>query len=148
GQVDSGRDAGLEPAVIGNRVWLDDNQDGVQQPGEVGFEGVAVRLLDGADAEVASTTTGADGIFQFLGVPSGSYRIEVAPPTDGVFSIRNAGADDLIDSDVDPATGRTELFEYLAGSANRRWDAGLTITPIFADGFESGDLSAWSAVVP
>ncbi|MEM8998228.1 MAG: SdrD B-like domain-containing protein, partial [Acidobacteriota bacterium] len=147
GVVDTGRDAGLEPAVIGNRVWIDADADGRQQPAEVGLPGVTVRLLDGADVEVAATATGADGVYQFPGVAAGSYRIEVERPADGVFSPRDVGQDDLIDSDVDPATGRGELFEYTAGSADRRWDAGLRLAPLLADGFESGDTSAWSATV-
>ncbi|MEO1367634.1 MAG: SdrD B-like domain-containing protein, partial [Acidobacteriota bacterium] len=144
GQVDASRDAGIEPAVVGNRVWLDQNVDGLQQPGEAGLAGVEVRLLDAGGAEVATTTTASGGIYQFFGVPSGGYRIEVRPPPGAAFSAPDVGEDDLVDSDVDPATGRSELFQYVAGSANRRWDAGLQVPPIFQDGFESGDLSAWS----
>ncbi|MEM1179549.1 MAG: SdrD B-like domain-containing protein [Acidobacteriota bacterium] len=151
GQVDTTRDAGLEPAAIGNLVWDDRNADGRQQPGEPGQRGVTVRLLDASDAEVATTTTDAQGLYQFLGIPTGTYRIEVELPVDGVFSTQDVGANaleaDLIDSDVDPANGRSSLFSYEAGSANRRWDAGLRILPIFADGFESGDTSAWSGLV-
>ncbi|MEM1179548.1 MAG: SdrD B-like domain-containing protein, partial [Acidobacteriota bacterium] len=151
GAVDTSRDAGLEPAIIGNRVWDDQNADGRQQPQEPGQRGIAVRLLDAAGAEVASTTTDAQGFYQFLGVATGTYRIEVEPPIDGVFSAQdvgsNAGDADLIDSDVDPSTGRSDLFIYEAASASQRWDAGLRILPIFADGFESGDFSAWSAVI-
>ena len=153
GQVDLSRDAGLEPAVIGNRVWLDENADGRQQPGEVGLAGVTVRLLDPSDAEVASTTTAADGIYGFPGIAAGDYRIEVVLPTDAVFSIQDVdgatpGPEDLIDSDVDPGTGRSELFSYEAGTASRSWDAGLRLLPFFSDGFVSGDLSAWSSVTP
>ncbi|MEO1083900.1 MAG: SdrD B-like domain-containing protein, partial [Acidobacteriota bacterium] len=151
GAVDTTRDAGLEPAVIGNRVWDDQNADGRQQPQEPGQPGVVVRLLDASDAEVASATTDAQGFYQFLGVATGTYRIEVEPPVDGVFSAQDIGSNiddaDLIDSDVDPATGRSELFTYEAASASQRWDAGLRILPVFADGFESGDFSAWSAVI-
>ena len=148
GGVDGSRDAGLEPAVIGNRVWLDVNGDGRQQPAEVGLPGVTVRLLDGADVEVASAVTGADGVYGFLSVATGDYRIEVVLPTDGVFSSQDVGGDDLIDSDVDPGTGRSPLFSYTAASASRGWDAGLRLQPFFADGFESGDFSAWSEVTP
>ena len=148
GDVDTSRDAGLEPAVIGNRVWLDDNADGRQQPGEAGLAGVTVRLLDETDTQVAETATGTDGVYGFLGVATGSYRIEVVLPVDGVFSTQNVGADDLIDSDVDPSTGRSDLFAYSAASASRSWDAGLRLLPLFEDGFESGDLSAWSSSAP
>ncbi|MEM1180463.1 MAG: SdrD B-like domain-containing protein [Acidobacteriota bacterium] len=151
GEADLSRDAGFEPVGIGNRVWDDTNGDGRQQPGEPGQPGIAVRLLDASGTEVATSTTDAAGYYRFVGVATGTYRIEVVATADGVFSSPDVGGDtfegDLIDSDVDPATGRSELFEYTAGSANRRWDAGLRIIPIFADGFESGDFSAWSAVV-
>ena len=148
GQVDAGRDAGLEPAVIGNQIWLDANADGRRQPQEVGLAGVTVRLLDETDTEIAETTTDAGGLYRFLGAATGTYRIEVLLPIDGVFSPQNVGTDDLIDSDVNPSTGRTELFQYIAGSASRSWDAGLRILPFFQDDFESGDLSAWSTVTP
>ena len=148
GTVDGSHDAGLEPAVIGNRVWLDQNADGRQQPAEPGLEGVTVRLLDAADLEMASAVTGTDGVYGFLGIPTGSYRIEVVLPTDGVFSTPDVGGDDLIDSDVDPTTGRSPLFSYTSASASRSWDAGLQILPLFADGFESGDTSVWTSSSP
>ncbi|MCG8462853.1 MAG: hypothetical protein MI919_41740, partial [Holophagales bacterium] len=148
GQVDTRRDAGLEPAVIGDRIWLDSNADGRQQPGEAGLAGVTVRLLDSADTEVATTITGADGTYGFLGISTGDYRIEVVLPVDAVFSARDVGSDDLIDSDVDPETGRSPLFPYQEATAARRWDAGLRLLPFFADGFESAGVSAWSSAVP
>ena len=138
----------LEPAVIGNRVWLDEDADGLQDVGEIGFGGITVHLLDATGIEVASTTTDANGLYGFSGIATGEYRIEVVPPTDGVFSSQDVGDDDLIDSDVDPVTGRSEPFNYTADSAGRSWDAGLRILPLFADGFESGDTSGWSSSVP
>ncbi|MEM9596037.1 MAG: SdrD B-like domain-containing protein [Acidobacteriota bacterium] len=145
GEVVSNLDAGLEPAVIGNRVWLDANADGRQQPLEVGFGGATVRLLDGAGQEVASGITDGQGIYGFAGVDTGTYRIEVTLPEGAVFSGRDVGANDLVDSDVDPVTGLSELFAYEAGTAKREWDAGLRFPPIFVDGFESGDTLAWSS---
>ena len=45
-------DAGyFELGSIGDQVFLDDNQDGIQDEGEAGIEGVPVELLD-ADGEV------------------------------------------------------------------------------------------------
>ena len=148
GQTDIGRDAGFEPAVIGNLVWLDENGDGRKQPDEPGLSGVTVRLFDADEIRIATTTTNDDGVYQFAGVATGTYRIQVNPPTDGVFSARNVGSNQLIDNDFDPSTGRTELFTYTTGTASRGWDAGVQILPFFADGFETGDLSAWSGSVP
>ena len=149
-QIDASRDAGIEPATIGNRVWLDTNEDGRQQPSEVGVEGVTVRLLDASDSEIASMVTDVDGVYGFLGIATGEYRVEVVLPAGANFSPQDIGGDELIDSDVDPATGRTVLFNYEAGGASRFHDAGLVVDllPIFSDGFESGTTAAWSSVVP
>ena len=141
-------DAGFEPAIIGNRVWLDADGDGVQQDDENGLEGVTVRLLDASGAEVAVTETGEGGVYGFLGVPTNEYRIEVTAPAGYDFTRPDAEAGDLVDSDVDPETGLTPLFSYQAASASQGWDAGLVIPAIFTDGFETGDLSAWSEDVP
>ena len=143
GGADGTWDAGIEPAEIGDRVWHDGNGDGRQQPGEPGFPGVTVRLLDDADGVVATTTTDASGAYGFLGIADGTWRIEVAAPAGTVFTARDVGGDDLVDSDVDPATGRTASFVYVAGTGSRHHDAGLSIVPLFTDGFESGDTGAW-----
>lgn len=51
------------PLEIGNRVWLDADGDGVQDPGtlEKPIAGVTVRLFDASGGLVASTVTAADG---------------------------------------------------------------------------------------
>ncbi|MEM9596036.1 MAG: SdrD B-like domain-containing protein [Acidobacteriota bacterium] len=148
GQRETSLDAGLEPAVIGNRVWLDVDGDGLQREGEAGLPNVEVRLLDASGRVVATTFTDPGGLYGFFGIETGEYRIEVVPPAGYAFSEADAGADDLLDSDVDPSNGRGPLFPYAASSASQRWDAGLRIPPLFADGFETGDLSAWSERFP
>lgn len=45
-------------ASVGDVVWRDSNANGVQDPGEVGFPGVVVILLDANGTQVANTTTG------------------------------------------------------------------------------------------
>ena len=57
------------------------------------------------------------------------------------------GADDAIDSDVDPLTGRSAAFAYTVGTIRREFDAAIVFPAFFADDFESGDTSAWSSVV-
>ncbi|QLQ32974.1 MAG: DUF11 domain-containing protein [Candidatus Thiothrix singaporensis] len=54
------------PIEIGNRVWLDSNENGIQDAGEVGIPGVEVKLLaaDGV-TELATATTAADGTYYF-----------------------------------------------------------------------------------
>lgn len=62
---------GIAPIEIGNRVWNDTNNNGVQDPGESGIAGVEIELwadTDGngsVDTKVAQTTTNAQGLYLF-----------------------------------------------------------------------------------
>lgn len=147
GEWDGTWDAGLLPGV-GDRVWLDLDRDGVQDVGEPGLQGVTVRLLNDVLSEVASAVTDDDGAFAFVGLVSGSYAVAVDTPQGYSFSPRDVGVDDTIDSDIDGASGRTPLVSYGAGSLDTTVDVGMFLTPQFADGFESGDVSAWSSSSP
>ncbi|MCB0014631.1 MAG: hypothetical protein KDE34_22105, partial [Anaerolineales bacterium] len=57
------------PLEVGNRVWFDTDGDGVQDPAEVGYSGVTVRLYlengDGTFTLVGQTTTDASGQYLF-----------------------------------------------------------------------------------
>ncbi|QTR52505.1 SdrD B-like domain-containing protein [Thiothrix unzii] len=52
------------PIEIGNRVWLDTDNDGIQDAGEGGITNVQVKLFAGA-TELATATTAADGTYYF-----------------------------------------------------------------------------------
>jgi uncharacterized repeat protein (TIGR01451 family) len=77
-QVDFGYTAIGE---VGDRVWNDVNGDGVQDAGEVGLEGVTVTLKDANGTTVATTQTGADGLYLFGGLPAGTYTVCVDAST-------------------------------------------------------------------
>ncbi len=64
-------------ASIGDRVWLDANANGTQDPGEAGLAGVALSLADnsGPEVVVATTTSGPDGAYVFDHLAPGSYRV-------------------------------------------------------------------------
>ncbi len=72
-------------ASIGNRVWFDINDDGLQDPGEPGLAGVDVTVtylgldnaLGGGDDEVFTVTTGAMGDYLVQGLPGGQYLVTV-----------------------------------------------------------------------
>lgn len=113
-------------ANLGNRVWADVNRDGVQGPEaeEPGVAGVTVRLLDGNDQVVQTTTTGSTGIYQFTGVLPGTYTVEFVPPEGYSITAADQDADD-IDSDPDPSSGRTGAITLAADDNNQTVDAGL-----------------------
>jgi len=67
---------GFHPlAGIGDRVWLDDNRDGIQDPDEQPVAGVTVELLDEDGNVVAATVTDSDGRYQLTNLVPGAYRI-------------------------------------------------------------------------
>jgi len=71
-------DFGYQPlGSIGDRVWLDDDRDGVQDAGEPGLSGVVVELRDSAGGLLASQTTGADGEYLFGGLSQGKRPLIV-----------------------------------------------------------------------
>jgi len=82
GQKDQSVDFGFVRGCtgsIGDRVWNDLNQNGVQDAGEVGIGGVPVRLLLNGSI-VASTTTDASGNYNFGSLCPGNYTVEVDTP--------------------------------------------------------------------
>ena len=77
-------------ASIGDRVWNDVDGDGVQDAGEPGIAGVTVTLLgagpDGSfgtsdDQVFPPQTTSATGAYNFTGLPTGTYRLDVDDTT-------------------------------------------------------------------
>lgn len=72
-------DMGIVPPVgtasLGNLVWFDLNNDGLQTVGEPGVQGVSVSLYDNANTMLATTTTNADGEYYFIGLTPGTYGV-------------------------------------------------------------------------
>ena len=110
-------------ATIGDRVWEDSNGNGLQDDGATGIFGAGVTLLDGLGNTIATTTTGADGFYQFTGLVPGDYSIQVLP-AGFTATARNAGGNEATDSDV-LANGRSDTFNLESGESEPRVDAGF-----------------------
>jgi hypothetical protein len=104
-------DFGYEPGrLLGDRVWYDQDQDGIQDAGEPAYNGVTVDLYDNGTCSgtpIASTTSGAagpDGYFAFSGLTDGDYCLQFGNvPAGWSPSPANQGADDTVNSDANPS---------------------------------------------
>ncbi len=95
--------------ILGSRVWHDENQNGLQEAWEDGIGGVCVNLYDVSGALLSQTTTDSNGYYGF-NVVKGKYILEFVKPPEMEFALRDAGQEEQ-DSDVDPATGRSEALD-------------------------------------
>lgn len=111
---------------IGNFVWLDNNNNGVQDNGENGMDEVRVELLNGEGEVVAATTTNPDGSYAFTNLPPGEYSIGVVPPSGYGIGPYKATLDGSADSDIDPVTGQSETLFLISGQAIENIDAALS----------------------
>ena len=63
--------------VIGNRVWMDANANGIQDLGEGGIPGICITCEAPPGKSSNSTTTDTNGMYGFNVDAGGSYRLEV-----------------------------------------------------------------------
>ena len=124
-QTDTTRDAGLYllDAEIGDRVWLDLDANGLQDPNESGIPGITVELWN-LQGFSQSTTTNAQGIFSFATTP-GTWQLRFLLPSGFAFTLPVQGTNPSLDSDADPITGFTTPVALLPGLTNNDIDAGL-----------------------
>lgn len=61
------------PIEVGNRVWFDADQDGIQDADEPALPGVTVELLDADGTVVGTRTTDANGEYYFSSDPTSEY---------------------------------------------------------------------------
>ena len=140
-------DAGLyNPEVplgtLGDYVWKDTNDNGIQDLSETGVQGVTVELYTvastGTLTKVASTITDVNGLYLFTNLSKNIYRVRFVPtslPANCLLSSKaNVVGDDSKDSDADPITGYSgdvNIDPILGGNFqdNRTVDAGLVNKP-------------------
>jgi len=128
GERDDSLDAGVfNPASLGDTVFLDVNYNGIQDPGEVGMANVTVKLYSASAPAVAMATTTTDvfGQYQFANLEPGSYVVEWIVPAGYGVTVEDQGGSDALDSDADPATGRSDMVTLQSGDHNLTVDAGL-----------------------
>ncbi len=132
---------------VGDRVWYDSNQDGLQNDGEKGAPSITVTLNDCATGmELQSTRTDASGSYNLAYIDAGQrVRLQVYPDSnydyDGAyFTAPREGTDTLIDSNGLEVTGATEntgaseCFTVQAGVKTNAMDFGIYLSDATGSG--------------
>src|SRR5262249_22728293 len=103
--------------------------DGIQDTGEPGLPGVRVVLLAASGQVLGAAVTDATGHYAFPNVAAGVYRLQFLPLPGFAPSPSEQGSDESHDSDPDPTTGVTALFELVDGETASGFDAGFHVPP-------------------
>ncbi len=122
---------------LGDRLWLDADENGIQDPGEKPLTDLRLELWEG-NRRVASTQSDAEGQYSFneTNVPGGlkahtDYEIRVSLTPDVSQALRltqaKAGTDARIDNDANPVNGfaviRTKTGDF--GENAHHFDLGF-----------------------
>jgi len=162
GENDLSWDLGIytpQLAFIGDKVWLDDNRDGIQNSSEKGLAGVKITLVknDIPQTPEEQTTTSTKSV---VTDENGNYifkNIEVGEPhryhlifddssifDDYQFSLADKGGNENLDSDVDPKTEKT--IEFILTSDNMSIDAGVEGFSVNDDSVEANPDSSVTTI--
>ena len=85
------------PYALGNLVWEDKNNNGIQDEGEQGIPNVTVTLIDSTGAK-RTTVTNEDGQYYFSEVYNGKYTVKFDVPEGYRPAKKNEGVDKEKDS--------------------------------------------------
>ncbi|WP_341775193.1 SdrD B-like domain-containing protein, partial [Staphylococcus hyicus] len=84
---------------LGDYVWEDSNQNGIQDAGETPISGVVVTLRDSNGYVVKTSVTDKYGNYLFSGLKNGTYTVDFVTPDGYVPTVEKAGTDTTDDSD-------------------------------------------------
>ncbi|MCO5197202.1 MAG: hypothetical protein M9941_05555 [Anaerolineae bacterium] len=95
--------------TLGDRVWLDENANGIQEPSEVGIPGVRLNLIQNGQVFRSTVTEpGESGYYIFNNLEPGTYTV------------------DVVESSLPP--GYTITYDYDNGTVNPDGQATYTLT--------------------
>jgi len=101
-----------DKVCFGDMVWDDENRNGLQDEGEQGIPNVKVTLYSrDCTTEINSTITDNNGKYNFSNLDIGDYCVGFSEfPTNYMITFKDEGLNDLLDSDVNRDTNKTDVF--------------------------------------
>ncbi len=113
------------PSSIGNRIWEDQNANGLQDPGEPGLDGYKVSLYTEGYTKISTVTSSEDGNYLFENIEPGRYFVQL-DSRDMIPTIHISGDDDN-NSDIENVFmfGSTKMISVDPGENRTDIDLGL-----------------------
>jgi uncharacterized repeat protein (TIGR01451 family) len=114
---------------IGNFVWFDSNNNGLQDAGEPGINGCTITLYTAGNVQVglpvvsANNINGFPGYYSFCGLAAGSYYLVVTPPAGYTLTSQN-NSNPALNSDINPNNNTSAVFTFNC-QTNNDLDIGL-----------------------
>ncbi len=121
-----------EHSTVGDRVWLDENADGVQDNGEPGIGGVSVYLCwatatsCNAGNALQSTITDANGGYVFANIPTAQYQVTVDTATLPAGLVANPTWDEdsgIVNPDHQTTASLTIDEEHMTADFGYSWNS-------------------------
>jgi uncharacterized protein YodC (DUF2158 family) len=115
-----------EPAMIGDFVWIDQNENGLQDTNEPGLRNVHITLTgesESGQAIVKDTLSDSNGHYSFI-VPSGDYVLHFEQPEHFLITEANVGMAGE-NSIIDAVSGTSPSFSLESGTVLLDLDAGF-----------------------
>ena len=132
-QYERNVNASLTPAVplvsVVASFWMDTDGDGVRNAAEGDAWGEFTAFLTDASGQVVSAKLVWSDI-TFDNLLPGRYRLQLVPGDDFALTLKDQGADELLDSDFDPTTGLTDVFTLTSGRELTGLGAGFIDTAV------------------
>jgi hypothetical protein len=127
GEIDSLTDAGFyKLGKLGNFVWIDDNFNGAQDPGESPLAGVQIKLFDCDTMLIDSMVSDADGFYSFCDLEPMDYMVHFESVDSLGYVISADTIDQALDSDIN-IDGFTECINISEGEIDSLTDAGYYV---------------------
>lgn len=137
----------VRPGMLGDRCWLDENGNGMQDTDEMGLAGVRIELMRG-DRVMMETVSDQYGYWQMNDVYPATYTLRVTPPAEVKPTVRNtrvpAVASILMEGE--DAVCVSELVTVLSSKKSYNADMGFVLRQkdVYPEGYGKFQTQNWT----
>jgi acid phosphatase type 7 len=109
---------------INGLAWQDTNANGIRETGETLLTNIEAQLFNSSNQLVTTAFTDNAGAYRFDNLAAGNYTVQFVK---GAYTIspKDQGNNDTMDSDVNPADGKTSAINLVVGATVNNVDIGL-----------------------